>query len=49
MEVEKERGRQEKAVLISGHLELKVTVIFTLLILVPPHKKDLAPQPLLEE
>lgn len=44
--MEKGRGEQGKAVLIADQPELKVTVIFALLILVPLHKKDLDPQPL---
>lgn len=46
MEVEKERGEPGKGVVIADQPELKVTVIFALLILVALHKKDLALQPL---
>lgn len=46
MEVEKEKGKQGKAVLIADQPELSITAIFALLILVPLHKKDVVPQPL---
>lgn len=43
---EGEKRKKKKAILIADQAELEVTVIFALLVLVPLHKKDLAPQPL---
>lgn len=42
----KREGKEKKNVLIAGQSELKVTVIFALLILVQFQKKNLAPLPL---